>query len=394
MTSQPDLFPDTLATQQIIHDDCLNAMKQMDDNSIDFITTDPPYGLNFMSKKWDSETPKIEIWKECLRICKPGAMIAVFGGSRTHHRLMCSIEDAGFEIRDVIMWLTGQGFPKSMDISKAIDKESGCERKIVGRKSDPRYDYDYTKSRGFNYNDPTSTLGRGDPGIITEANCSLAKIFSGYGTSLKPNYEPIILAMKPCDGTFANNAKKWGVAGINIDECRIETREDAKSMERCNTPGSGSFHKGRWPANLILDEEAAEMLDQSTPFTVSKSNERHNKRLPSNSWSDRYKPNIGYGHDDSGGASRFFYCAKASPSDRNKGLEDFKNTHPTVKPISLMKYILKLLAPPGNPICLDPFMGSGTTGIACKELNINFIGIEKELEYFEIAKKRIENGSV
>ncbi len=369
----------------IIHGDCLYKMREMEDNSIDFIVTDCPYGLSFMGKKWDETTPDIKIWKEALRVCKPGSMLAAFGGTRTHHHLMTTLEWAGWEIRDVIMYLYGSGFPKSHNFGK-----------------------------------------------------KLGGIWEGFGTALKPAYEPIIIAMKPLHGTYIQNAEKWGVAGINIDESRIiPSIEDAKSMERCNTPGSGRFKsgkfgssgpdgfgdksepyntlKGRWPSNLILDEESAQQLDEMTGILKS------GDIKPYISKSDGFlqgckgkRTNEFKG--DSEGASRFFYCAKASSSERNRGLEgmplkekplmgEFKenpgrktpkssptarqNFHPTVKPLSLMKYILKLLAPPGDPICLDPFAGSGTTLLAAKELGIRAIGIELEKEYCEIAEKRL-----
>lgn len=308
----------------------------MESNSIDFIVTDPPYGLNFMGKHWDHGIPGKEFWEQALRICKPGSWMATFGGTRTHHRLMCSIEDAGWEIRDCMMWLYGQGFPKSHN-----------------------------------------KFG-----------------FAGYGTALKPAWEPIILAMKPLDGTFAQNAEKWGVAWINIDELRVKSEKrpliNSDRQEGNNTYGkglSGSFQAGttslgRWPANIILDEEAGLILDKQSGIN----------------------------------ASRFFYCAKASSAEKNEGLEGMTlqetgiknssgrgfsernpyakrlnyNNHPTVKPLSLMKYIIKLLAPPGNPILLDPFCGSGTTILAAKQLGIKAIGIELEKEYCDIAEKRID----
>jgi DNA modification methylase len=393
----------------ILHGDCLEVMRTMDDNSIDFVVTDPPYGLKFMGKNWDHGIPGEEYWKELLRICKPGSMLAAFGGTRTYHRLTCAIEDAGWEIRDCIMWITGQGFPKSMDVSKAIDKTLRCEREVIGKKIDisSGKEMSIKQAKGGNsgekseeWNRPwkqnTEALQKNC--FITAPSSDLAKIFSGYGTALKPAWEPIILAMKPLEGTFAQNAEKWGVAGINIDESRIPTNGENpkgsgnranqsiymqgwKGNEGCKTP-----ELGRWPSNLILDEEAAEMLDQQAGIN----------------------------------ASRFFYCAKASSSERNRGLEGMpikqtmgggglnntdddvcgkygsikapqQNSHPTVKPIALMKYILKLLAPPGNPICLDPFCGSGSTLVAAKELGINCIGIEKEAEYAEIAQKRFDN---
>lgn len=351
-------------------------MKSMKDNSIDFIVTDPPYGLNFMGKDWDKSIPNVEIWKEALRICKPGSMLAAFGGSRTHHHLMIALEKSGWEIRDVIMWLYGQGFPKSHN-------NFGLE---------------------------------------------------GYGTALKPAYEPIILAMKPLEGTFAQNAEKWGIGGINIDGSRIQYNGEKPSSffyekERKNVGfklSSGNKKitstpdKGRWPANIILDEESAEMLDEQSGITISKKNKKNDQRYEGNLWKKGNRTHEN-SYNDSGGASRFFYCAKASASERNKGLEGMplkekktmnsfsnncefdptktqnkcdspqKNFHPTVKPIALMKYIIKLLAPPGNPTLLDPFAGSGSTLIAAKELGINAIGIEKEQEYCEIANKRIEN---
>lgn len=358
---------------EIIHGDCLDIMKKFPDNHFTNIITDPPYGLGFMGKKWDSNTPGFTYWKHALRICKPGAIIAVFGGTRTHHRLMCDIEDSGWEIRDVIMWLYGSGFPKSHN-------HFGLE---------------------------------------------------GYGTALKPAYEPIILAMKPLEGTFAENADKWGLAGINIDKCRIGT-DDTRSKCSLTALGQGSGwndHKnkeviggsqsGRWPANIILDEEAGKMLDEQTGILKSGSGDKHSKTQIGKTFSG-LKPISGIKdyQADSGGASRFFYSAKASSKERNQGLEGMplkqtigggginndennvcgaygsikalaKNHHPTVKPIALMKYIIKLLAPPQNALILDPFAGSGTTILAAKELGISSIGIEKEEEYYEIARKRV-----
>lgn len=331
---------------KIIHGDCLTEMVKMESNSIDFIVTDPPYGLKFMGRDWDQGIPGIKIWKQALRICKPGAMMAAFGGTRTFHRLTCLIEDAGWEIRDCIMWLYGSGFPKSHN-----------------------------------------KFG-----------------FEGYGTSLKPAWEPIILAMKPCDGTFSQNIEKWGLGGINIDETRIECEPIEIGLSKAhlgNKYGSGKGGrrtnekyvniKGRWPANLILDEEAAEMLDQQSGILKSGSIKPHHKfKLEKKSTFGQYASKTGISMpENSGGASRFFYCAKASSKERNSGLEN-QNNHPTVKPISLMKYIIKLLAPPGSPTLLDPFAGSGSTICAAVQLGINAIGIEKEKEYCEIAEKRVE----
>ena len=328
---------------EIIQGDSLEVMKTMADNSIDFIVTDPPYGLKFMGKDWDHGIPNISYWMQALRICKPGSMLAAFGGTRTFHRLMCLLEDARWEIRDVICWLYGQGFPKSHN-------NFGLE---------------------------------------------------GYGTALKPAWEPIILAMKPLDGTYAQNVQKWGLGGINIDESRIETiPRNTHTDGNHRGPQANCYGKyeriilppatkGRWPANLILNEEVAEQLDFFTGISKSAKGKcnaikvnpilHESKGLHTPGRKQEWE---GYG--DSGGASRYFYCAKASPAERQG------STHPTVKPISLMKYILKLLAPPGSPLCLDPFAGSGTTVIAAKELGISCIGIEKEEGYVNIARKRLD----
>ena len=375
----------------IYHGDCLDVMKTFPDNHFTSIITDPPYGLGFMNKDWDKGIPGVTYWQEALRVCKPGAMMLCFGGTRTYHRLTCAIEDAGWEIRDCLMWLYGSGFPKSMDISKAIDKSKGLEREIVGRKEGDRYKYSFTSD--FNNEDTTSRLGSGDAGMLTAPACDLAKQYTGYGTALKPSYEPIIMSMKPLDGTFAQNAEKWGVAGINIDATRIgNTRNVPASMSK-NPNGIGFIrdkqycdfdkNKGRWPANTLFDEQAADML---------------------------------------GEPSRFFYCAKASSDERNKGCDDLplkpkgssngdnvdntlkgpgnmlnpdknslnRNFHPTVKPLKLMEYLIKLIAPPKNALILDPFAGSGTTCVAAKSLGIDCVGIELNAEYVEIANARLK----
>jgi site-specific DNA-methyltransferase (adenine-specific) len=408
----------------IIKGNCLTEMAKMAENSIDFIVTDPPYGLHFMNKQWDIDTPGNEIWQQASRIAKPGAMLAAFGGSRTHHRLMCALEDAGWEIRDVIMWLYGSGFPKSHNISKAIDKMKGYKREIVGIK--PGHE-GFENNKNHSLNDGWSRPWAKDPEKVklyhcqTKGNSDLAKKFDDYGTALKPAYEPIIIAMKPLEGTFAQNAEKWGVAGINVDESRISGDKLSVPNPTFNSSTGKTYQmkcgkdrndemsdnsKGRWPANIILDEEAAEQLDQMSGILKSGSGDKHSK-TQLGGYQGGFKPLSGIKNykSDSGGASRFFYCAKASSSERNRGLGDakqtismpngtltldIKNTHPTVKPISLMKYIIKLLAPPGNPTLLDPFAGSGSTLVAAAELGINAIGFELSEEYCEIARKRIE----
>lgn len=322
----------------IIQGDCLNVMKQYADNHFTNILTDPPYGLSFMGKDWDHSVPGKEFWVEALRICKPGAIMLCFGGTRTYHRLACAIEDAGWEIRDCLMWIYGSGFPKSHN-----------------------------------------HFG-----------------FEGYGTALKPAYEPIIMAMKPCDGTFAQNADKWGVAGINIDSCRIEgnkrnthsygnVRGKNKIYSKMGEGFQGKDIKGRWPANALFDEQAAKMVGEQSGISKSPSGNIKGTKS-SGGILNRIEGNrlSNSGHNDSGGASRFFYCAKASPSERDG------STHPTMKPIRLMEYLLKLITPPKNALVLDPFAGSGSTLVAAKNLGIACEGIEINDEYCEIAKKRIE----
>ena len=440
----------------------LEVVSSWPPNCIDAICTDPPYGLEFMGKDWDNlkgwrdvenmgkrtgdfggyskrKTPRfdtqvsqgsnIQQWhyqwaKAMLRITKPGGFLLCFGGTRTYHRLACAIEDAGWEIRDCMMWLYGSGFPKSYNISKAIDKAKG-KQKIIGEIPDR-----WTgKGNCLNF----STDRPQDKCKITAPATNLAQLWDGYGTALKPAWEPIIVAMKPLDGTFAHNAEAHGVAGLNIDGGRIGTnpgykynadknrttfheQQGERIKQTANKKGQQFIEskQGRWPANLILDEEAAAMLDEQTGITTSKKADR-GKGIDGDTFRNPKDELHGIrGHNDSGGASRFFYCAKTSRRERNMGLDDQsgkkvndgretpidnpyqrgetirKNTHPTVKPLALMRYLCTLLKmPSAGQIILDPFLGSGTTGIACKELGINFIGIEKEAEYCEIAVKRI-----
>lgn len=385
-------------TNRLIHGDCLNT--PLPSNYFDTIITDPPYGLGFMGKDWDAGVPGKIFWKKFLDACKPGAFAFVFGGTRTYHRLACAIEDAGWEIRDCMMWLYGSGFPKSLDISKAIDKIKGAKRKRVeggiGKKSGETY----SKNGGY-------VAGEA---ISNEPISNLTKLWDGWGTTLKPAWEPIIVAMKPLDGTFAHNAEKWGVGGLWVDGGRIGDNPGYKY----NADKNGTtFHgqqgeriaqtaekkgqqfikstKGRWPANVVLDEEAGAILDEQT-----------NR------------------------ASRFFYCAKASRKEREMGLENLseklyarsggaqgqvahgedeyleesiglnriskiKNDHPTVKPLALMEYLCKLNRPPQGGIVLDPFAGSGTTALACMNTDRQYVVIEKEREYCDIIAARLNN---
>jgi DNA modification methylase len=395
----------TLEVNKIYNMDCVEGMKLLDDNSIDSIVTDPPYELGFMGKKWDSTgiAYNVDVWRECLRVLKPGGHLLAFGGTRTYHRMTCAIEDAGFEIRDCIQWLYGSGFPKSHDISKAIDKKLGAEREVVG----------YTKGRSSPIHGGGQSVGKDDP--VTVPATPEAQEWDGWGTALKPANEPIVLARKPLsEKTIADNVLKWGTGGINIDGCRVETTDIIKQSGELQDMSRDSIHAGydrknktmfrtgkpkersgpanqlgRFPANVILDEEAGKLLDEQSG-SISYGN-----KSGGYSYSDRQydvqgfvkdcKPKAPSNYGDSGGASRFFYCAKASKKERGEG-----NNHPTVKPVSLIKYLVTLVTPPDG-VCLDPFMGSGTTAVACIKTNRKYIGFELLEEYCKIARKRTED---
>jgi site-specific DNA-methyltransferase (adenine-specific) len=402
--------------------DCLDVMKTMEDNSIDSIVVDPPYGIRFMGKKWDYDMPTVEVWKECLRVLKPGGHILTACGTRTQHRMAVNIEDAGFEIRDLIAWVYGSGFPKSLNIGKQVDKLLGNGREIIGKK----------KGQGNIPND------RGKWGLKPNVDVDVdlgESEWEGWGTGLKPAMELWTLARKPIsEKTIVENVLKWGVGGINIDGCKIGT--NAGWSYPNGRGGKGCFGKatnleepmasnsGRWPANLIHDgsEEVLELF----PSPHGAGFARYNCRDISGQTKGCFPAHGAGGHrfGDHGSVARFFYCAKASNSERNYGLDGVPlkkkhtpsgddhvineicpthkktlcdcgwrcspvaNYHPTVKPIKLMRYLCRLITPP-NGVVLDPYMGSGTTGIACKLEGFNFIGIEKEQEYVEIAKKRI-----
>ena len=378
--------------------DCLEVMCGMADNSVDSIVTDPPYGLSFMGKKWDYEVPAEEVWRECLRVLKPGGHLLAFAGTRTQHRMAVRIEDAGFEIRDMIAWVYGSGFPKSLDVSKAIDKAAGAEREVGP--VDPRRAArlvnqrgDYTTEAGWSAGGRSVTI---DPPATPEA-----QRWEGWGTALKPALEPITVARKPLVGTVAANVLEHGTGALNIDGCRVEgtpapTRFDpAKHGHegwRMNATGAecaaNASPLGRWPANLIHDgsEDVLAGFPQSKGTASGGSPDRNSKS------SEAYWGEGGGGfkggrstvaHGDNGSASRFFYCAKASKADRGES-----NGHPTVKPTELMRYLVRLVTPPGGTV-LDPFTGSGSTGKAAVLEGFEFIGIEREAEYVAISEARI-----
>jgi DNA modification methylase len=344
------------------HGDCREVMRTLDPESIDSIVTDPPYGLSFMGKGWDHGVPGVEFWTEALRVAKPGAHLLAFGGTRTYHRLAVAIEDAGWEIRDCVMWVYGSGFPKSHDVSKAIDREAGAEREVVG----------YSQGRSGSIHGGGQSVGVLDP--VTAPATEAAKQWQGWGTALKPAYEPIIVARKPLRGTVAGNVLEWGTGGINVDGCRVAPtgeqlggshvstktdgwdrpwKHDAEHIAAMRAAWAEADRKatelGRWPANFIHDgsEEVTDLL---------------------------------------GDAARFFYCPKASKRDRDEGCEN--NRHPTVKPTDLMRYLCRLVTPPEG-LVLDPFTGSGSTGKAAILEGFRFVGCELSSEYIEIARARI-----
>ena len=399
---------------EIFNEDCLIGMRKLPDNSIDAIVTDPPYGLSFMSKKWDYDVPKQEIWEECLRVLKPGGYLLAFAGTRTQHRMAVRIEDAGFEIRDMIAWVYGSGFPKSLNIGKAVDKMQGNEREEIGlHKRTGKETGTYGAFKGNNL----ETKGASD--------------WEGWGTALKPAFEPITVARKPIEGTVADNCLKWGVGGINIDGCRVGTEDTYHYDRKGGNAGEVSWKGlnvevsadssplGRFPANFIHDG-SEEVLDK---FPHSKSGSMKKPYTYTNNGYSLGKPTgeTKQIHEASeGSASRFFYCAKASKSERNAGCEELEekfapkgnnegrdmsnpknhlggmqssvmqNNHPTVKPIKLMEYLVKLVSREGH-IILDPFAGSGSTCIACVNLGRKYIGYELDKGYFDIAKHRIGN---
>lgn len=401
-------------TVQVIHGDMLSVLPTLDADSIDAVVTDPPYHLTgsnktsgFMGKAWDGGNIAMrpDTWTEVLRVLKPGGHMLAFGGSRTQHRMACAIEDAGFEIRDTVLWLYGSGFPKSLDVSKAIDKSAGAKREIVG--------FDSVKAERFAASLGRQNVGWDRPwmheadavarkGNITAPATPEAAQWAGWGSALKPAHEPIILCRKPLDGTLAANVLAHGVGGLNIDACRVETseslnggaysggekkKEDASSFYTGISAGVYSQPIGRWPAN-ILHDGSDEVMEAFAAFGERKSGELHpwhnakeseNGSMLGKNYVGRVKSSFG---GDVGTAARFFYAAKASKADRAG------SKHPTVKPLSLMRWLCTLITPPGGTI-LDPFAGSGTTLQAAQECGFNAIGIEREAEYVADIKLRL-----
>jgi site-specific DNA-methyltransferase (adenine-specific) len=404
----------------IHHGDCREVMATLYAESVDAIVSDPPYGLSFMGKGWDHGVPGVEFWTEALRVATPGAHLLAFGGTRTYHRLACAIEDAGWEIRDCVMWVYGSGFPKSHDVSKAIDKAAGAEREVVGQR----------KQRANNAATSTAPMNAsaGDVELMTAPATDAARQWSGWGTALKPAWEPIIVARKPLVGTVAENVLTHGTGAINVDGCRVGANGGTAKGSKPQGDGNGisgaglhgaceitQLNAGRWPANLIHDgsEEVVGLFPQAGGgYGVrGKGGQTYASGKGFANTLALTGQEVGYG--DSGSAARFFYCAKASKADRDEGCEGLplrkegtwggeeddlsdgkkkihpsRNHHPTVKPTALMRYLCRLVTPPGG-VVLDPFAGSGSTGKAAILEGFRFIGIEREAEYVEIAKARI-----
>ena len=469
------------------HGDCLGVVAEMPDASVDAVVTDPPYGLEFMGKEWDSFAPErtkyhgeradtskgvgsddtrpssrhhitysmqrptfrrcaecgkrefsgtpcrcpspvwlyeqpdgtptrmaayqrwCEAWaRECLRVLKPGGHLLAFGGTRTYHRLACAIEDAGFEIRDSLHWIYGSGFPKSLDVSKAIDKAAGAEREVVGDKLHlPGYHlHGHDSGTGaFGAGLSSSTAeSRLASAIVTAPATPDAARWSGYGTALKPAHEPIVLARKPLAGTVAQNVLEHGTGALNIDGCRVGSDQLSAHGGGVNASGrtygagtgipalaAGSNpHVGRWPPNILLSEDAAEEMDRQSGVTASKPGVRRNQYNAVATFGSGNARDREVTHDDAGGASRFFpvfrYQAKAASKERPR-LED-GTAHPTVKPLALMTWLITLVAPPGALI-LDPFAGSGTTLQAARGLGVRCYGIEQDERYCRLAAQRL-----
>lgn len=391
---------------KLLKGNCLEQMKSLPDNSVDSIVTDPPYGISFMAKKWDYDVPSVEVWQEAMRVLKPGGHALIACGTRTQHRMVVNIEDAGFEIRDVVSWIYGSGFPKSLNVSKAIDKAAGAKGH---------------DSVGFNVAGKTGGLGviqrpelRSDhpdyvkPTGITEE----AKQWDGWGTALKPACEFFTLCRKPLsEKTVAANVLKWGTGGINIDGCRVGTEGGAKTQGKdirteSQSGAIGAYKSspkieglGRFPANLIHD--GSQQVLELFPETKSGGGDKHGRKpstfCASTDW-EQFKGKSAGG--DKGSAARFFYCPKASKKDRDEGLptkserlESFEivgNNHPTVKPTALMQYLCRLITPTGG-VVLDPYMGSGSTGKAAIKEGFGFVGCELDQDYFLIASQRVKN---
>lgn len=419
---KPQYSDDTVTLH---HGDCLDVLRDLDDASVDAVVTDPPYGLGnttpeqvaetvrrwmngerdylpggagFMGKAWDAFVPPVAVWDEALRVLKPGGHLLAFSGSRTFDLMSLSIRLAGFETRDSIAWLYGSGFPKSLDVSKAIDKACGAERKVV------------TEGASGAGTTTISALGDGlnvnfAPRPVTAPATPEAERWQGWGTALKPAFEPIVVARKPLEGTVASNVLRFGTGALNIDGCRVDSGSDYHDLKVTQGgkdgggfdvgSSDGTRHTtftpatGRWPANVVLDESQAEVLDEQSGVLKSGANPEirggdTDKREVYGGFTGGRNEQSRRGTDE-GGASRFFYVAKADASERVRvdGI-----AHPTVKPLDLMRWLVRLVTPPGGTV-LEPFAGSGTTVEACLLEGFRCVAIEREADYLPLIESRI-----
>jgi site-specific DNA-methyltransferase (adenine-specific) len=354
--------------------DALERLRSEADDSFDACFCDPPYGLSFMGKKWDYDLPSPEVFTELLRVLKPGAPLLMFGGSRTWHRLAVRIEDSGFELRDTLVYLYVSGMPNGLNLSKAIDSHLGYERPVIVAKT-----------------------------TITGPGCPESALWDGYNTAMKPAYEGIILARKPLDGTYVDNALAWGTGGLNIDGTRIGTSGGTAKARHPNIPsaiygnrinGGGwiCLGKGRWPSNVLFDEEAAAQLDAEVGLVRSGGTDTVVRKATKTGFHNGTKQEyVGVDYADTGKASRFFFCSKVSTKEREYGLGKGVCTHPTPKPIELTTYLAKLILQPGpNARLLVPFAGVGSEMIGALKAGWGHVtGIEREVEYVAIAEQRI-----
>lgn len=414
---------------QILIGDCRVRLQELPDASVDSVVCDPPYHLTavqtplalktnltrkdlgpnkrrtgFMGQTWDGGDVAFqpETWAEVLRVLKPGGHLIAFSGTRTYHRMVCAIEDAGFEIRDQLAWVYGSGFPKSLDVSKQIDKAAGAEREVVGRYQPPN-------GQAWNLENDIARPEVGAVGhssraaslAITAPATDAALEWQGWGTALKPSWEPICLARRPLVGTVAANVLAHRTGALNIDGCRIEAIGGLTSGGSCVGNSALPMNKdagkaesrerseehplGRWPANLCHD--GSEEVLAGFPDANHKTGGQSSKSIGGKGIYGGGKPVVPVGYEDEGTAARFFYCAKASAEDRGEG-----NNHPTVKPIALMRWLVRLVTPKGGTV-LDPFMGSGSTGLAADAEQFNFIGCEMSPEYAAIAERRIRDAA-
>lgn len=395
---------------KVYNDDNINVLSNMEDNSIDSVVTDPPYGIGFMNKSWDEETPGKNVFEECLRILKPGGFLLCFSSARTYHKTAIAIEDAGFEIKDQILWLYGSGFPKSMNIGKELDKKLGKDSEVVGKRKHPTLKDTDKLEEQANAAHGENKWSR--EWYITKPVSDLAKKYEGYGTNLKPAHEPIVMARKPIKYTVTDNIIKYGTGGLNIDDNRVpnvanerlgggnESRptfegkegwhrpwmSDPKKLNKHQEHATNKVEKssklGRYPTNVVHDgsDDIMSEFPQSS-HTGNRSEESKSKNVDNTNWFNENHQSQEY--NDIGSTARFFYCAKATKWDRQG------SKHPTVKPIKLMRHLSSLVTPKGGTL-IDPFAGCGTTGHAAYLEGINSILIEKEQEYYNDILRRLE----